>query len=120
MGTICEFVRDNFASHLHFKQVESINNAVLGVLSAGKATIAHMGRGLSRLQNSAPKHAIKQIDRLLSNDKFCVNTLQESIIKYVLSDRKEIFIAVDWTHFNKDNQVTITAKLATNHGRATP
>jgi hypothetical protein len=40
--------------------------------------------------------------------------------KFVVADRKEIAVALDWTHFDADKQATISLNAITSHGRATP
>ena len=67
-----------------------------------------------------PKHAIKQIDRLLANNKFSTWTMFEAWVKSLLAGREEILVAVDWTEFDAGDQCTIALYLITRHGRATP
>ena len=38
----------------------------------------------------------------------------------VVSARKTIVVAMDWTDFDADDQATLALSLVTNHGRATP
>jgi hypothetical protein len=67
-----------------------------------------------------PKHAVKQIDRLLSNAGLDVAALGPTWVTFVLADRTEAVIALDWTDFDGDEQTTLVANLVTTHGRATP
>ena len=39
---------------------------------------------------------------------------------FVLAQRKEAIVALDWTDFDSDGQSTIALPLITDHGRATP
>ncbi len=117
---ICNFIQDNFYKKMHAKRIESIENAVLGLMANGKTTIANIGKGYAKLNQSKPKHAIKQIDRLLSNEKLNIDLAQQIITQLVVAKRQEILVAMDWTNFTKDDQITLTAKLVTKHGRATP
>ena len=41
-------------------------------------------------------------------------------MRFVVGDRKEIVLALDWTEFDGDNQATICLYMITRHGRATP
>ncbi len=50
----------------------SISNAVQGVLQSASLAIHAIGHGLSVIQGTTSKHAIKQVDRLLSNAKIVV------------------------------------------------
>src|SRR5690606_8346482 len=51
----------------HAKRVLSLADGVVGVLHAATLGIHAIGRGLAAARNLEPKHAIKQVDRLLSN-----------------------------------------------------
>jgi hypothetical protein len=41
-------------------------------------------------------------------------------VAFILGDRPEIAVALDWTEFNADGQATLMLSLLTRHGRATP
>jgi Transposase DDE domain len=66
------------------------------------------------------KHAVKQVDRLLSNKKLILENIDQNWIKFVIGSRKEIKVTMDWTNFDPDKQATIHLNLVTSHGRATP
>jgi hypothetical protein len=67
-----------------------------------------------------PKHAIKQVDRMLSNEGINVDALFVHWVPYVLGKRPSVTVAMDWTDFDDDDQATIMLSLITRHGRATP
>lgn len=113
------FVHDLLADEIHAKRVESIANAVVGVTWASTLSIQTIGHGLSVALNKNSKHAIKQVDRLLSNAGVDVWALFEQWVPYVLADRSEAIVAIDWTDFEPDDHVTCAAQLITNHGRST-
>ena len=50
---------------IHTKRVDSLANATLGVMTGASLAVAMIGKSLA--QALLPKHAIKQVDRLLSN-----------------------------------------------------
>jgi hypothetical protein len=52
---------------IHTKRVDSLANATLGVMTGASLGVAIIGKSLA--QALLPKHAIKQVDRLLSNRK---------------------------------------------------
>src|SRR4051812_16427615 len=52
---------------IHTKRVGSLANATLGVMTGASLGVALIGKSLA--QALLPKHAIKQVDRLLSNRK---------------------------------------------------
>jgi hypothetical protein len=66
------------------------------------------------------KHAIKQVDRLLSNDGIDIDAALRHWVPYVVGSRSSINVAMDWTDFDADGQATIMLSLLTHHGRATP
>lgn len=52
---------------VHAKRVDSLCDATLGVLHSGSLAVAAIGHGLAAARGVLTKHAIKQVDRLLSN-----------------------------------------------------
>lgn len=117
---ITGFVAMLYAAHLHAKRVASLANGVIGVLFAAGLGIHTVGRALAEATGRKRKHAVKQIDRLLSNGGVQLATLFPAWIRYVVGPRTEIVVALDWTEFEKDDHSTICAYLVTRHGRATP
>lgn len=116
---IRDFVFGVLAEDLHAKRVQSIANAVTGVTQASTLSVQTIGHGLAAALDKNSKHAIKQVDRLLSNAKLVVWDLFAPWVRYVLADRSEAVVAIDWTDFEPDDHVTCAAHLITNHGRAT-
>jgi len=109
-----------FGKTQHAKRIQSIAGAALGVLSSSSLIIHRIGQGLARENNLMAKHAIKQVDRLLSNKKLNLWDCYEQWVPFMIGARKEVLIAMDWTEFESDNQSTIALNLVTTHGRATP
>lgn len=114
------FISDIFKENQHSKRVESIANAALGIVASGSLIVHRIGRGMAEIFNLSDKHAIKQVDRLLSNEKLQLSEIAPHWISYLLGDRKEIMITMDWTDFDHDDQSTLMLNLVTSHGRATP
>jgi hypothetical protein len=114
------FVSGLFGEDVHAKRVYSLANATLGVMSAASLAVAAIGHGLALARGGLTKHAIKQVDRLLSNPGIEVDTLLARWVPYVLGSRTSIAVAMDWTDFDADGQATIMLSLLTGHGRATP
>ena len=105
---------------LHAKRVSSLCDATLGVLHSGSLAICAIGQGLAAARSLKPKHAIKQVDRLLSNEAIVVDDILERWVPFVIGSRDSIVVAMDWTDFNADNQATIMLALISDHGRSTP
>ena len=105
---------------LHAKRVASLSDATLGVLRSASLAVCTIGRGLAAARGLNPKHATKQVDRLLSNPKINVDDILARWVPYVVGARTSIVVALDWTDFEADKQATIMLSLITDHGRATP
>jgi hypothetical protein len=113
-------VEELLAEDLHAKRVLSIALAVSGLLHAASLAIHAIGRGLAAVAGRDAKHGTKQVDRLLSNDGMTLWKLFEPWVRFVVGDRHQIVVALDWTEFDKDGHATICLYLITAHGRATP
>jgi Transposase DDE domain len=114
------FVSDLLGEDVHTTRVMSLANGVVGVLHAAALGIHAIGRGLADALDLDPKHAIKQVDRLLSNRGITIWDWFTQWVTYVVASRKEIIVALDWTEFDKDGHSTIAVYLVSSHGRATP
>ena len=104
----------------HAKRVLSLADGVVGVLHAATLGIHAIGRGLAAARNLEPKHAIKQVDRLLSNSAMHMSVLLAAWIRFVVGVRKEVVVALDWTEFDADDQSVLALYLVSKQGRATP
>jgi hypothetical protein len=105
---------------LHAKRVASLSDATLGVLRSSSLAVCAIGQGLAAARGLNPKHATKQVDRLLSNPKINVDDILARWVPYIVGARTAIVVALDWTDFDADKQATIMLSLITDHGRATP
>ena len=114
------FLSGLLSEDVHAKRVYSLANATLGVMTAASLAVAAIGHGLALARGCLTKHAIKQVDRLLSNPGIEVDTLLARWVPYVVGARSSIAVAMDWTDFDADGQATIMLSLLTGHGRATP
>lgn len=117
---IHDLLKNIFEDSLHQKTIYSIANAALGVIASASLIIHRIGRGLAQVCELTDKHAVKQVDRLLSNPNLDVWNSFAQWVPYLAGDRKEIKVTMDWTEFAKDQHATICLNLVTAHGRATP
>jgi hypothetical protein len=115
-----QFVESLFENDLHAKRALSLSYATAGVLRAGALGIHAIGRGLALARHSTQKHAVKQVDRLVGNEGVDVWGLFGSWVPYVIAERSEIWVSLDWTEFDADDQYTLCLSLVTAHGRTTP
>ena len=105
---------------LHAKQTESIAHATVGALLASTASIAAIGRASARARGKHHKHGIKQVDRMLSNDRIRTHTVFDSYVRAVVGGRREIVAVIDWSDYANSDHSKIAISLVTRHGRATP
>ena len=102
-----EFVAELLGDDVHATRVLSFANGVVGVVHAAALGVHVIGRGLADAMGLAPKHAIKQVDRLLSNGGITVWQWFHQWVLFVVAARKEIVVALDWTEFDKDDHSVI-------------
>jgi hypothetical protein len=114
------FLGSLFGDDLHAKRVKSLAGATLGVIESASLAIGMIGQGLALARGRLTKHAVKQVDRMLSNRGIDVDALLVHWVPYVVGNRDSIMVAMDWTEFDADDQATIMLSLLTRHGRATP
>jgi hypothetical protein len=117
---ITRHVSSIFADDLHAKRVASLANAAVGVLEGAALGVHAIGRALAVAAGLESRHAVKQVDRLLSNSGINVWELFGSWVPFVIGERPEIVAALDWTDYDADDQTTLVLSMITSHGRATP
>jgi Transposase DDE domain len=105
---------------IHTKRVDSLANATLGVMTGASLGVAIIGKSLAQARGLLPKHAIKQVDRLLSHRKLEAWDVFATWVPEMVGSRTDIVVAMDWTDDDADGQATLALKLVTRHGRATP
>jgi len=114
------FLNRVFDESLHAKRIESLANGALGVMTSASLAVSIIGHSLAQARGLIDKHAIKQVDRLLSNRGIVVWDMFAPWVREVVGPRREIVVAMDWTDFDADDQTTLALNLVTRHGRATP
>ena len=100
--------------------MKSLAGATLGAIQSASLAVGLIGQGLALARGRLTKHAVKQVDRLLSNQGIDVDDLLGHWVPYVVGKRDSITVAMDWTEFDADGQATIMLSLLSRHGRATP
>lgn len=118
--SVHEFAEQLFGEELHSKRVLSLAMAAVGVLHATSVALNAIGRGLASAMGLDPKHAAKQVDRLVGNTGVAMSRLFKPWVQFTVGPREKIVVAMDWTEFDGDSQSTIALYLITRHGRATP
>lgn len=114
------FLEGLFEYDEHAKRVLSLAHATLGVIHAASLSVHAIGQALAWARGGAEKHGVKQVDRMLSNAGVDVWKLLPAWCRFVLGERTEALVTLDWTDFDADDHTTLVASLVTAHGRATP
>jgi DDE family transposase len=114
------FLETLFEEDLHAKRILSLSHAVLGVIHAASLGVHTIGMALAWARGTRGKHGVKQVDRMLSNQGINVWELFALWVPYVVGQRDEAIVALDWTDFDADGQTTLVASLVASHGRTTP
>src|SRR5277367_6828655 len=68
LADVRSFVGELYGEDLHAKRVESLAGATLGVMQSASLAVAMIGQALAQARGLVTKHAIKQVDRMLSNN----------------------------------------------------
>jgi hypothetical protein len=114
------FIGEMYGHDLHAKRIESLAGATLGVMTAASLAVALIGHALAQARGLVTKHAVKQVDRLLSNDGIDVWDSFARWVPHQIGTRQQVLVAMDWTEFDHDDQATLVLSLVTGHGRAAP
>ena len=114
------FIGGLYGPDLHAKRVESLAGATLGVMTGASLAVAMIGQALAQARGLVTKHAVKQVDRLMSNRGIDVWDSFARWIPHQVGARPDILVAMDWTDFDGDGQSTLVLSLVTGHGRAAP
>ena len=123
INQVKQVLGDVLGHDLHAKRVGSLCDATLGVLRGAALAVCAIGQGLAAARGLNPKHATKQVDRLLSNPEIKVDDILARWVPYVIGARSSIVVALDWTDFDADKQATsnshfIALTLPHRHGGA--
>jgi hypothetical protein len=114
------FIGDLYGDDLHAKRVAALSGATLGVMTGASLAVATIGQALAQARGLVTKHAIKQVDRLMSNAGIDVWASFARWVPHQVGARTNILVAMDWTDFDHDDQSTLVLSLVTDHGRAAP
>src|SRR3954467_15750660 len=79
-----------------------------------------ISQALAQARGLITKHAIKQVDRLLSNHGIDVWESFARWVPHQIGPRQGDLGAIDWTAFHYDEQATLVLSLVSGHGRAAP
>ncbi len=120
LGDVRSFISELYGPDLHAKRVDALAGATLGVMTGASLAVAIIGQVLAQAWGLVTKHAVKQVDRLLSNNGVDVWDSFARWLPHQLSGRADALVAMDWTDFDHDGQSTLVLSLVTGHGRGAP
>ena len=80
LNDVRAFIDRLYRGDLHAKRVDSLAAATLGVMAGASLAVAMIGQALAQARGLVTKHAIKQVDRLLSNQ--CDHATFYGVIPY--------------------------------------
>ena len=115
-----ELMDEVFGGAIHAQRVASLRDGVDGVLPAASLGVRALGQGLAVANGLAPRHAITQVDRLLSNPKRMREDVARGWVRFVVAARQELLVNFDWTALQDADQAMIVLGTQTEHGRSTP
>lgn len=105
---------------VHAKRLDSISNAVVGLMTASVQAIHAIGQAYAQIARISANSGVKQIDQLLSNSHIEMQSLLRLWVQFVVGTRRELLLAMAWTEMENDKQAVLAIYVITNHGRATP
>src|SRR3712207_6292551 len=114
------FIGGLYGPDLRAKRVDALAGATLGVMTGASLAVAMIGQALAQARGLVTKHAVKQVDRLMSNAGIDVWESFARWVPHQIGARQEVLVAMDWTDFDHDDQATLVLSLVTGHGRAAP
>lgn len=117
---IRDFIAGLYGHDLHAKRGDALAGATLGVMASASLTVAVIGQALAQARGLVTKHAVKQMDRLMSNAGIDVWDSFARWVPHQVGGRRDILVAMDWTEYDRDGQATLVLSLVTGHGRAAP
>jgi hypothetical protein len=95
------FIDRLYDRDLHAKRLDSLAAATLGVMTGASLAVAMIGQALAQARGLVTKHAIKQVDRLLSNSGIDVWESFARWVPHLVGPRNDIVVAMDWTDFDR-------------------
>jgi hypothetical protein len=117
---VLRFVGELLDDDLLAKRVLSLAHSTLGVLYASWLAIHAVRRGLVAARSGLDRHAVKQVDRLLSNQGIDLEELGKPWVETLMGDRPRAYVNLDRTELDGDAHSMLVSSVQTDHGRSTP
>ena len=120
LGDVRGFIGGLYGPDLHAKRIDALAGATLGVMAGASLAVAMIGQALAQARGLVTKHAVKQVDRLMSNSGIDVWDSFARWVPQQIGAQRDVLVAMDWTDFDHDGQSTLVLSLVTGHGRVAP
>lgn len=117
LHTITNFMSTH--GQLHKSQRKTIAALTWAVLEKTQLGVATIGHALAMAHTASPKHAIRRVERFVSNVRLALETAQRDLISVVLAGTPAALVTLDWTDPH-DGVHQILALNLRAHGRALP
>src|SRR3954467_2900343 len=88
--------------NIHTKRVDSLANATLGVMTGASLGVALIGKSLAQPRGLLPKHAVKQVDRLLTLRRLEAWDVFATWVAEMVGARTDVVVAMGWTDLDAD------------------
>src|ERR1700704_460587 len=75
---------------LHAKRIASLADATLGVMHTASLAVCTIGHGLAMARGLNARHAVKQVDRMLSNPGIDVDQILALWLPFVIGARTSL------------------------------
>src|SRR3954454_21532353 len=89
------FLDSVLSEDIHAKRVDSLANETLGVMTGASLAVAKSVKSLAQARVLLSKHAVMQVDRLMSNPRIDAWDVFASWVPEMDGPRKEIVVALD-------------------------
>jgi hypothetical protein len=94
-ATVCNCLGGIYGPDLHAKRINALSAATLGVMTGASLAMAAIGQALVLARGLTTKHAIKQVDRLMSNAGIDVWASFARWVPRQIGTAQDILVAMD-------------------------
>jgi hypothetical protein len=106
-----------FCCYLRLNQAKTLSQLVIAATQLSRASLAQLGRNLSRQTNIATKHCIKRIDRFIGNHRVEPIEAMRGLVEWLARPRNKLLVSMDWVDIRNLKCLVLAAWL---QGRAIP
>ena len=117
LADVRAFLGEVFGADLHAKRIDSLAGATLGVMQSASLAVAMIGQALALAKGLVTKHAIKQVDRMLSNNGIDVWDSFSRWVPHQLARRQAAQGGRRWRRNGRDQNPAHTVKPVRSHHR---